>query len=315
VADETSRPGPAERKGTSDRGSGEPRRAPDSEKDTGAGITRADLQLVIRRAAELYTEETDADEHLSETEVLKIADELGLPGRHVRQALYELPRNRGEGGWVEKWFGPPAVVGTRVVPGRPGAVMDRLEDYLVTREFLQVLRRQGEKAVFSPAEDAISNVARAVRRPQRQWQVARARRVLVEARPIPENESHVRLEVDVGNRRTAAVTGGLVGGALLGLPLAAGAFFPVGHIVFDIAGDAAGYAAGMVAGASVFAASVSAGVAVARHRFKARLADARLEIAGLLDRLEGGRTLDPPPAPWLRSLRSKIGDVIRGDDE
>ena len=288
----------------------------DERPDEGAsGISREDLQLVIRRAAELYTEEADADERLSEAEVLRIADELGLPGRHVRQALYELPRGQGRGGWLEKWFGPPAVVGTRVVPGSPPAVVDRLEDYLVTREFLQVLRRQGEKAVFSPADDAISNVARAVRRPQRQWQIARARRVLVEARPIPEDESHVRLEVDVGNRRTRAFSGGVVGGALVGIPLAAGAFFPVGHLFFDLAGDAAGYAAGLVAGAGAFTASVSAGVAVARSRFKARVEDARLEIAALLDRLEGGRTLDPPPAPWLRSLRSKIGDVIRGEDE
>ena len=290
---------------------------PDDRIDDGPspGISREDLQLVIRRAAELYTEEADADERLSEAEVLRIADELGLPGRHVRQALYELPRRRGEGGWVDRWFGPPAVVGTRVVPGSPLAVVDRLEDYLVTREFLQVLRRQGEKAVFSPADDAISNVARAVRRPQRQWQIARARRVLVEARPIPEDESHVRLEVDVANRRTRAVTGGFVGGALIGLPLAAGAFFPVGHLFFDLAGDTVGYAAGLVAGAGTFAASVSAGVAVARARFKARVDDARLEIASLLDRLEGGRTLDPPPAPWLRSLRSRIADTLRPDSD
>lgn len=288
---------------------------PIPEAGTDRGISRQDLQLVIRRAAELYTEETDADERLSEAEVLRIADELGLPGRHVRQALYELPRHRGAGGWVDRWFGPPAVVGTRVVPGTPSQVVDRLEDYLVTREFLQVLRRQGEKVAFSPADDAISNVARAVRRPQRQWQIARARRVLVEARPIPEDESHVRLEIDVGNRRRRAVTGGIVGGALIGLPLAAGAFFPVGHLVFDIAGDAAGYAAGLVAGAGAFAASVSAGVGVARSRFKARLEDARLEVASLLDRLEGGRKLDPPPAPWLRSLRSRIADTLRPDSE
>ena len=288
----------------------------DDPKETAArGITRDDLQLVIRRAAELYTAEADADEQLSEAEVLRIADELGLPGRHVRQALYELPRQRSPEGWVDRWFGPPAVVETRVVPGDPSAVVDRLEDYLVTREFLQVLRRQGEKVALSPAEDAISNVARAVRRPQRQWQIARARRVLVEARPIPEDESHVRLEVDVANRRTRAVTGGIVGGALVGLPLAAGAFFPVGHIVFDIAGDAAGYAAGLAAGAGAFTASVSAGMAVARARFKARVQDARLEVASLLDRLEGGRTLDPPPAPWLRSLRSRIADTLRSGGE
>lgn len=278
------------------------------------GISHADLQLVIRRAAELYTDEADADEELSESEVLRIADELGLPGRHVRRALYELPRSRDEGGWLDRLMGPPAVVSTRVVPGEPTAVVDRLEDYLVTREFLQVLRRQGEKVALSPADDAISNVARAVRRPQRQWQIARARRVLVEARPIPEEDSHVRVELDVGNRRNHAVTGGVIGGAVIGLPLAAGAFFPVGHLVFDIAGDAAGYAAGLAAGAGVFAASVRAGVAVARRQFQTRLENARLEMAALLDRLEGGRKLDPPPAPWLRSLRSRIADTLTPDD-
>lgn len=283
--------------------------------DAASGISRDDLRLVIQRAAELYTAEADADERLSEAEVLRIADELGLPGRHVRRALYELPRHRGRGGVMERWFGPPAVVATRVVPGQPGTVMDRLEDYLVTREFLQVLRRQGEKAAFSPADDAISNVARAVRRPQRQWQVARARRVLVEARPIPDHECHVRLEVDVANRRRRAVIAGAVGGALVGLPLAAGAFFPVSQLVLDMAGGTAANAAGLVAGAGAFAASMSAGMAAARSRFRARLDGARLEIASLLDRLEGGGALDPPPAPWLRSLRSRIAETLRSESD
>lgn len=286
------------------------------EPPTGSGgITRDDLQLVIRRAAELYTAETDAAERLSEAEVLRIADELGLPGRHVRQALYELPRHEGDAGPVARWFGPPSVIGTRVVPGAPPQVMDRLEDYLVTRELLQVLRRQGEKAAFSPADDAISNVARAVRRPQRQWQVARAQRVLVESRPMPDDESHVRVELDVANRRRSAVTGGIIGGAVVGLPLAAGAFIGAGNVIFDIVGQGPAYAAGLAAGAGTFAASVGAGVAVARARFNARLEDARLELAGLLDRLEGGGRLDPPPAPWLRSLRSRIVDSLGMDSE
>jgi hypothetical protein len=275
-------------------------------------ITREELQLVIRRAAELLTDETESDERLSEAQVLRIADELGLPGRHVRQALYELPRRGGPpGSRLDRWYGESGVVGTRVVPGRPDEVMDRLEDYLVTRELLQVLRRQGGRASFSPADDAISNVARAVRRPQRQWQIARSRRVLVEARPMVDEASHVRLELDMEPQRKRAAASGIVGGALLGLPLAVGAFFPVDQIFFDIAGNAAGLAAGLAAGAGTLGASVAGGLAVARSRFRARVDGARLEIAGLLDRLEGGRTLDPPPAPWLRSLRSRIADTLR----
>lgn len=283
--------------------------------DPDRGITRKDLQLVIRRAAELYTGETDADERLSEEEVLRIADELGLPGRYVRQALYELPVQRGEAeleGWIDRWYGPPHLHSTRVVPGPPEQVLDRLEDYLVTRELLQVVRRQAGKAAFTPADDAISNVARAVRRPQRQWQIARSRRVMVEVRPMVDGESHVRLELDMGQQRGRAVTSGIVGGVLVGLPLAAGAFFPVGHLVFDLAGDAAAYAAGLTASATALAASVTGGVAVARSRFRHRVENARVEIAALLDRLQGGRKLDPPPAPWLRSLRSRIAGSLRG---
>ncbi len=286
--------------------------SPDPAGRDARGVSREELQLVIRRAAELYTAETDSDERLSESEVLRIADELGLPGRHVRQALYELPRTGSEmTSWLDRWYGPPTVVGTRVTQGQPDQVVDRLEDYLITREFLQILRRQGGRASFSPADDAISNVARAVRRPQRQWQIARSRRVLVEARPLPGEESHVRLELDLEPLRRKALTSGIVGGVLVGLPLAAGAFFPVGHLVFDIAGDAAAYAAGLAAGAGTFSASVAGGMAVARSRFRARVDNARMEIAALLDRLEGGGKLDPPPAPWLRSLRSRIADTLR----
>lgn len=277
----------------------------------GRGISRSDLQLVIRRAVELYTAETDAAEQLSESEVLRIADELGLPGRHVRQALYELPRGGSEpAGWLDRWYGAPTVVGTRVTPGEPDQVVDRLEDYLVTREFLQILRRQGGRAAFSPADDAISNVARAVRRPQRQWQIARSRRVLVEARPLPEQESHVRLELDMAPQRRKALTSGIVGGAVVGLPLAVGAAFPAGGLFFEIAGDAAATAAALAAGAGTFSASVAGGVAVARARFRTRMDNARLEIAGLLDRLEVGGRLDPPPAPWLRGLRSRIAGTF-----
>ena len=279
--------------------------------DPARGVTRRDLELVIRRAAELYTAEADADERLSESEVLRIADELGLPGRHVRQALYELPRRGEPVTWVDRWYGLPSVMGTRLVPGSADEVLDQLEDYLVTRELLQVLRRQGGKAAFAPADDAISNVARAVRRPQRQWQIARSRRVLVDVRAMPEADSHVRIELDVGPYRSRAVSGGIATGVIIGLPLAAGAFFPVGQMVYGVAGDAAAYAAGLAAGATAFGASVAGSMAVARARFRARIESARLEVAGLLDRLEGGRRLDPPPAPWLRSLRSRIAGSLR----
>ena len=277
-----------------------------------AGITRQGLQLVIRRAAELAAQEADSDERLSEAEVVRIAEELGLPGRYVRRALYELPRTLDEeASLLTRWYGDSAVTATRVVPGAPAPLLSRLEDYLVTREFLQVLRKQGGRISFRPADDAISNVARAVRRPQRQWQVARSRQVLVEVRPMPDGESHARIEIDLAEqRRAAATTGGIVGGisgaVFAGAPLAAGTFFALGGVAEGIAGGAAAVAVLIGTGGGV-----AAGLAIARASFRARVDNARLELASLLDRLESGERLDPPPAPWLRGLRSRIAETLR----
>lgn len=284
--------------------------------DKSRGVTRRDLELVIRRAAEIAAREADADERLSEAEVLEIAEQLGLPDRHVRQALYELPRDRTEDALLDRWYGSDAVVGTRVVRGDPASVLARLEDYLVTREFLQVLRKQGDRAALKPADDAISNVARAVRRPQRSWQIARARRVLVETREMPGRESHVRIELDLGDHRRRAAIGGTVGGAVgggvfAGLPLAAGTFLSIAPMVPG-AGDVLAVGAAALAGLLGLGGGMATGVAVSRATFRGRVEAARLEIAGLLDRLEAGGNLDPPAAPWLRSLRSRIAESFRG---
>lgn len=270
------------------------------------GITRTDLELVIRRAAELYTREAEASEQLSEAEVLRIAEELGLPARHVRQALYELPAQRAPANRIGRLYGPAHAQATRVVPGSAVATMDRLEAYLATREYLRLVRRQGHRAAFTPAEDAISSMARAVRRPQRHWLIARSRRVLLEVRPMPDEQSHVRLDLDLEPQRRRSLIGGLVGGVAVGLPVAALLGLPAGGMVFDIAGGPAGTIAAISAGAAGLGGTVAAGLGIARARFRSRLDAARLELASLLDRLEAGSSLDPPPAPWLRGLRHRI---------
>jgi hypothetical protein len=280
--------------------------------EPGRGITRTDLEVVIRRAAELYTRETESDEQLTEGEVLRIAAELGLPSRHVRQALYELPTSPPAQGRIDRWYGPPTAQGTRVVPGAPAPVLDRLEEYLVTREFLQLVRRQGEKAAFTPADDAISTVARAVRRPNRAWQIARSRRVLVEVRPMPQDESHVRLEIDLSRQRQRVVRTGIAGGIALGLPLATLIAVPVGGVVFDLAGGPAAALAAVSTALTTLTGAAAAGIAIGRARFRTRADNARLEIAALLDRLERGGRLDPPSAPWVRGLRSRFRGTLGG---
>jgi hypothetical protein len=128
-------------------------------------IPRSQLEPVILRAAMLAATEAEADDRISEDELLRIAAELGLSTRHVRRALFELPAATTGQTVTDRFFGPATVVGTRVVSGDCEPVRRRLMDYLGTREYLRLVRRQGDLAWFEPAEDTISHVVRALRRP------------------------------------------------------------------------------------------------------------------------------------------------------
>src|SRR5690554_4305735 len=124
------------------------------------GITRRELEAVIRRAAELYAADAEADERISEEELLRIASEIGLPSRHVRQALLELSDAAPESSLLDRLCGPAMVRGVRVVPSDADHVYRNLDEYLTTREYLHPMRRRERGGWYAPAEDFISQVAR-----------------------------------------------------------------------------------------------------------------------------------------------------------
>ncbi len=110
---------------------------------TSRAVTRSEMELVIRRAVELATEQADAGDAISEDEVVRIAGEVGLAPQYVRQALFELPalRRDQEQTRAARYIGPCAVSAQRTVPGDADTVLRRLDQYLTTREYLQVRRR------------------------------------------------------------------------------------------------------------------------------------------------------------------------------
>jgi len=262
-------------------------------------ITRPQLELVIRRAVELYAAQADADERLSEDEVLRIGKELGLPPAIVRQAMYEAPAPATDS-IVDRWFGAATVSVSRAVPLPDSDVAARLEEYLSTREYLVLRRRQHSLTIFEPAEDTISKMARALSRPARSWYLARSRQVVLAVRPLEEGRTHVRIDMDLANRRRESVAEGVVGASVVGLALGAIAGTTVGFGLVDVIGQTAAAAAGAIAGLGGFAGGFSAVLAAVGKSFRRRLDAARLEVEGLLDRLERGERLEPPPAPWRR---------------
>lgn len=269
----------------------------------GRAVTRRDLEAVIRRATELSYSEGDAEERLSEDEVVRIASELGLQPRHVRQALYELPSLKPMPSWTQRYYGVPIISASRTAPGEAPATARRIEDYLTTREYLQIIRRVREQVLFEPAEDAISSLARGVLRPGSRHHLSRARRVLLTVTPLDEATTHVRIEADLTDQLRRYVRGGIGGGLAGGLIIGA-----VGATVIDatLAPSVVATMGQFIAFGGGVAASVAAGIMSAGARFRARLAHAREEIDALLDRVEAGGRLEPPPAPWRRRLQQKL---------
>jgi hypothetical protein len=270
-------------------------------------IARDELEQVIRRAAELTLRDADADEQLSEAEVVRIAKELGLPEHHVQRALFELPELSVQPRWYDRYFAPPVFSVGRVVPSQAPLTLRRIEDYLVTREYLQIVRRRGNNIAFVPADDTISSLARAFFRSGSRHHIARASRVLVGVHEMPDEGTHVRFDVDLNEERSKNVSTasaiGIFGGVIAG-GLGAAAASQIGLPALGIVPEVLAFGGGM---AGAFAASFSA----AASRFRNRLHEARSELVSLLDRLEQGERLEPPPAPWRRRLQGKLF----GDDK
>ena len=270
-------------------------------------LTRRDFDEVMRRAAELAADEPDAaDRGFSDAEVIRIGAEVGLPERHLRQALSEVRSGRlahRPAGWrgVRQLFGNGIVWASRVIHRPRTAVTRQLDEFMVAGQLLQAVRKREDFLQYRPSVDWASRVARAASSQSRQHYVAASRLVEVRLEALDEDSTLVEISVDpgvVGDYRAGAVFGaGIVGvGGGIGVALALGALGPLGLAV------GAGVLAG--GGASALVASLT-GRALSR-----RLREVRSEVEGILDGLEGGH-LEPPPPAWRRWVRRHFHGVAR----
>lgn len=279
----------------------------------GRAVTRQELELVIRRAVDLATQQADAGDAISEDEVVRIAGEVGLSPQYVRRALFELPtlRRAQQPTLAARLLGECEVSAERVVPGDAEAVLRRVEQYLTTREYLLVRRQRSGQLLLAPADDAISKFARAITRSGRRFQLARASEVGVVAESADETHARVNIDVNLEEPRHDAFVSGGVLGTFLGLVggnvmAAAGA----GMAVALHAATAVLIASGVGLGIAGLAGGVWGGLAISRRMFHRRLEDAHAEADALLDRLEAGERLDPPTSPVIRRLRDRfIGSI------
>ena len=266
---------------------------------------------MIRRAAELAESDPEGGEgRVSEVELFRIASEVGLSEAHVRRALTEVRTGEAGGGFLDRTFGPASITASRVVTGTPEGIAAAVDDFLVASQLLQPVRRTAKVLQYRPALDWASQLARAASFTSRKYYIASAKSVEVRLERVDEERSLVELLVDPGTR------GDDVAGALLGGGAAGGVVGGVGGVALaSVAPLALAVGVGVVAGVGIW---TGIGYAVGRGH-KKKLLEVRSEVEGVLDDLEAGRSLEPPPASWRRWVKRQFHgvarDLMRAEDE
>ena len=173
-------------------------------------IDRAALERIIQRAAELQAAEVDTGEGLSEQEVLKLGSEVGIPGRLLRQALYEETTQGGverTRGFLARWIGPGLVGASRVVPGEKADIDRALERWMTESEAMAVKRRLPDRTLWEAQKGLFAQMRRGLGMGGKSYHLARAVEVSHSVTPLEQGYCHVALSADVSNTRHGALAG------------------------------------------------------------------------------------------------------------
>ncbi|HEX8394217.1 MAG TPA: hypothetical protein VF665_17875 [Longimicrobium sp.] len=128
-------------------------------------LSSQELEAVIRRAVEIQSAAGTPDEGITEGEVLRIGQELGLDPVSVRRAITDV---RGqappERGMMVRAMGPGVIRAARTVR-RPGAAVGLLlEEYLLRCEYMLVQRRFPDRTRYVRGTGVAAVLGRASRK-------------------------------------------------------------------------------------------------------------------------------------------------------
>jgi hypothetical protein len=179
-------------------------------------ITREQLERIIQRAAELQAGEMDTGEGMTEQELLKLGSDVGIPGRFLRQALYEEDAGGAalERGFVGRWVGPRMVLAHRVVPGDRAALEAAIGEFMAEEEAMTPKRRLPDRTVWERQKGLLAEMKRGLSFEGKAYHLSRAVDVSVQISALEDGYCHAEMGADVSNTRTSALGGA---GALLGL--------------------------------------------------------------------------------------------------
>jgi hypothetical protein len=195
----------------------------------GSALSRAALERVLARAAQLQATSGDGDEAgaMNEDQLVELGKEVGLSGEVLRQALAE-ERSRtlvpAESGWLASFTGVSAVTAARTIPGNPAAVLAALDGWMQRDEGLQVKRRFADQLVWESRRDLFAVIRRTLPLWGRGFELAPANDVSALVAPVGPNKTHVRIVADFSATRSQRAGSAMALGVtfvLMTLPLMA----------------------------------------------------------------------------------------------
>ncbi len=259
----------------------------------GRHLSRRDLEVVIRRAAELEAQSGGDHPELSEEDVVRIAGEVGLSEVTTRRALAEHFAGGGgllvDPGWLSRLCGPSLVTATRGIDRPASELREALESHFQTNESLRLVRRSHSGSLWEPDRGVIVSIMRSVDLFGRGYELAKKSRAIeLRLTALAEATTQVTLTADLGNERAGWFWGlGIAGG----VPIAVG----VGVTLAAVSGVAPLLAAGLPL--------IGGTVAAARLGYSRATERMRVSLEGLLDRLEHGDSLEPMRTSWRDLLK------------
>lgn len=262
-------------------------------------LTRHQFDEVMRRASELAAQEVEGEgSAIDESEVFRIAREVGLDEKHVRSALGEVrssaPMATAGGEEVtffDRLYGPAIVRTSRVIGGTPRELGRKIDEYMVAGRLLQRVRRGPVVMQYRPSVDWMSQIARAASGTARRYYLASAKSVEVRLHQIDENNVQVEFLVDPGIQGEYAA-GGVMGSIFGGGAAAIGTAGASLAVLPEVGA--------LAVGAGVVTAVTAAVTKLTRHYYRKKWAEVLAEIEGVLDLLEMGEDLQPPPSSWRK---------------
>lgn len=259
-------------------------------------LTRGDLEVVIRRAAEIEAQRGSDLPDLSAEDVVRIAHDVGLSEESVRRALaefYASPSSDGllaESGLFSRLCGSALVRASRRIPESAEAAKARLENHFGTHESLSLVRSVKWGSLWEPESGVVAAVTRSVDLFGHGYDLAkRARAVEIATVPLSEDESLVTLTADLGGERA---------NWFWGMGIAGGGAATVGASIWIVGLPSLPPLAALAAPVLL-----GAGLSLARTGYGKLVQKTRRTLEGLLDRLEHGEPLEKSQATWRDLLK------------